>query len=183
MSTLPGDEAPQRLDRRVIYRSPWVELYVDRVAFPNGRIIEQHHFLHFPHQAVAALVENDAGEILMVQAYRYVTGTVQWEVPAGRIEDGEDIFATAAREVTEEGGCLTTGHALIYSFHAINGIGDIVHHIVRCRVTSQHPEFDRSEVRAVRWFPRAELVDMLRARTIGDGYTLTAVLLLLNESL
>lgn len=183
MTSASADELPARLDRRIIYASPWVELYVDRVAFPGGRIVEQHHFLHFPRQAVAALVENSDGKILLVEAYRYVTGTVQWEVPAGGIDPGEDVLAAAAREVLEESGCTTAGHELVYSFHAIPGIGDIVHHVVRCRATSQSDEFDHNEIRAVRWFSRQEVTEMLRCHALTDGYTVTALLLLLNAAL
>jgi hypothetical protein len=42
-----------------LYENNWVNLYIDRVEFPNGYIIEQHHLLDFDHEAVMALVEND----------------------------------------------------------------------------------------------------------------------------
>lgn len=34
---------PKRLDRTIIYENPWVNLYVDKVLFPDGRLIEKHH--------------------------------------------------------------------------------------------------------------------------------------------
>ena len=61
---------PERLARTIIYENPWVNLYVDKVRFPDGRIIEKHHLLDFEKEAVAALVENSRGEILFVHAYR-----------------------------------------------------------------------------------------------------------------
>jgi len=64
-------EAPVRLARTTIYENPWVSLYVDRVRFPGGRIIEAHHVLHFDKEAVAAIVEDAADRVLLVEAYRY----------------------------------------------------------------------------------------------------------------
>jgi hypothetical protein len=34
---------PKRLSRTVVYENPWVNLYVDKVIFPDGRLIEKHH--------------------------------------------------------------------------------------------------------------------------------------------
>ncbi len=108
---------PARLARRVIYRSPWVNLFVDRVRLPTGHIIEEHHVLDFTRAGVAVVVENAAGEILFVEAFRYVTDSVEWELPAGGIDPGESPLAAAAREVREESGWDTTGHTLLYTYH------------------------------------------------------------------
>ena len=95
---------PKRLSRTVIYENPWVNLYVDKVRFPDGRIIEQHHLLDFEKEAVAALVENSEGQVLLVHVYRYTTDTIEWEIPAGSVEEGESILEAARREVWEESG-------------------------------------------------------------------------------
>ena len=47
---------PKRLSRTIIYENPWVNLYVDAVRFPDGRVIEQHHVLEFEKEAVAVVV-------------------------------------------------------------------------------------------------------------------------------
>ena len=53
----PDDRAPVRLARTVLYESPWVNLYRDRVALPTGRILEQYHFLDLGH-AVVVIVQD-----------------------------------------------------------------------------------------------------------------------------
>lgn len=167
---------PIRLARRTIYENPWVSLYVDRVRFPGGRLIEAHHVLHFDKEAVASIVENERGEVLLVEAYRYVVDAIQWEIPAGGIDPGESILDAAAREVREESGYATTAHRLVSTFEPITGIGDKVHHLVHCRAVGAAAGFDENEVRAVSWFSRGAIERMIHARQMRDGYTLTGLL-------
>lgn len=169
-------ERPRRLGRRTIYENPWVSLYVDRVAFPAGYIVEEHHVLAFEKESVAVLVENEAGQLLMVEAYRYVTARLEWEMPAGNLEPGETVLAGAAREVVEETGYATVDLRHLYAFEPIGGIGDKVHHLVACRAVGAPAAFDRNEVRAVRWFDRAEVEALVRSQRVHDGYTLTGLL-------
>ena len=74
---------PKHLSRITIYESEWINLHVDKVKFPDGRVVDKHHHLDFPKKSVASLVENNNAELLLIQAFRYTTGTIEWEIPAG----------------------------------------------------------------------------------------------------
>ncbi len=168
---------PERLDRRIIHESRWVNLYLDTLRFPDGQVIEGYHVVTYDHQAVAAVVENEAGDLLFVQLYRYTSDTVQWELPAGGIETGESVLDAARREVLEETGWESRDHTLLYTYYPSNGSTNQVFHVVRCRATALVGEFDRQEIDAVRWLPRAEVQQMIRDRQVEDGLSLTALLL------
>lgn len=168
--------APRRLNRQTIYESSWVNLYVDRVEFPGGRIIDRHHVVHFDKDSVAALAENELGQLLLIESYRYVTGTVEWELPAGRMEEGETALIGAEREVLEESGYASIEHRLIHSFYGLIGISNITHHLVHCRVTEQVADFDANEVRSIRWFARSEIESLIDQGQIRDAYTLIGLL-------
>lgn len=170
---------PKRLSRMVIYENPWVNLYVDKVQFPDGRIIEKHHLLDFEKEAVAVLVENAQSQILFVHAYRYAIDTIEWEIPAGVLENGESILEAAEREVQEESGYETTNHELIYTYYPMNGISNAVFHIVRCQSTRKTGDFDRNEVKEFKWVARQEIQEMVEHKLIKDGFSLTALLLYL----
>lgn len=165
-----------RLARKTIYENPWVNLYTDTVEFPGGRIIDEHHIIEYDRAAVAAIVENEAGQILMVEAYRYPIDSIEREIPAGGIDEGESVLEAAKREVFEETGYESRDHELLYTFHPFNGSSNAIFHLARCRATTLTGEFDPNEVRSVRWFDRDEIMQMIRDKTMRDGYTLTGVL-------
>jgi ADP-ribose pyrophosphatase len=172
---------PRRLSRTVVYENPWVNLYVDRVQLPGGRIVERHHLLDFEKEAVAVLVENAQGQILLVHVYRYTTDTIEWEIPAGVLENGESVLEAARREVWEESGYETAGHKLIYTYYPMNGISNQVFHIARCHATEKTGDFDRNEVKEFKWVSKQEIQGMVRDRVIRDGFSLTALLLYLTR--
>ena len=152
---------------------------MDRVQFPDGRIIDKHHLLDFEKEAVGVLAENAEGQVLLVHVYRYTTDTIEWEIPAGAVEEGESILEAAKREVLEESGYETDDHQLIYSYYPINGISNKVFHIAHCYALRKVADFDRNEVRDFRWVSRQEIERMIRDRLVRDGFTLPALLLYL----
>ena len=172
---------PKRLARTVIYENPWVNVYVDKVQFPDGRIVEQHHLLDFEKAAVAVLVENDQDQILLVHAYRYTTDTIEWEVPAGGLDAGETVLEGAKREVWEESGYETTGHELIYTYYLMNGISNKVFHVARSLAVKKTGDFDRNEVKECKWVSVQEIREMINERRLADGFSLTALLLHLMQ--
>ena len=95
---------PERLSREIIYQSKWVNLYRDKVRFPDGRIIDQHHVVSFNNGAVGVIVANDNDELLLIESYRYISQSRGWEIPAGGMVDNEAILDAAQREVLEETG-------------------------------------------------------------------------------
>lgn len=172
---------PQRLSRNVIYQSPWVNLYLDKVEFPSGLVIEEFHLLDFPRSAVTAIVENNAGDIVLARIPRYASGTTEWELPAGGVEIGESEIDAARREVLEETGYTSDNHELIYSYYPMNGSANKVFHVVHCKAIDNVQGFDKDEVSETRWFTRDEIKQMIKDKITTDGFTLTALLLWLQE--
>ena len=173
---------PKRLSRTIVYENPWVNLYIDKVQFPGGRIIDKHHFLDFEKEAVGVLVENEQGQILLVHAYRYTTDTIEWEIPTGGVEKDETILEAARREVWEESGYETVNHELIYTYYPQNGISNQVFHIARSQATRKTGDFDRNEIKEFKWVSEKEIQGMIKDKLIKDGFSLTALLLNFSQT-
>ena len=168
---------PQILARTTVYQSRWVNLHVDKVRFPNGRVIEQHHLLDFDHPAVMAIVRDDKGNYLMVKVCRYTTGRTEWEFPAGGLETGEEVIDAARREVLEETGYQSGGHTLLYTYNPMVGLANQVFYVVRCQAGELAGDYDTQEIAEVRWFSSEEIWGMIRSGAMRDGFALVAFML------
>ena len=169
-------QMPERLSRATIYESNFVCLYADKVRLPSGEIIEKYHQIHEPHESVAVVVFDEKDNILFIHNRRYTVGHPEWEIPAGRVEDGEDISAAARREAMEETG--STLHSLQYlcSHNPSNGMSDAIIHVFAARIESESHLSDVDEVIAKRWFSKEEYLELLRTNGTHDGISILAVL-------
>ncbi len=174
----PNPEFPRRLGRHTLYSSNFVRLHLDTIQLTTGKIIDDFHVVESPKDAVAALVENPAGELLFEEVYRYPTGRLEWEIPAGGIDPGEAVVDAARREVFEETGYQTLDHRLLYHYYPANGNNTVRFFVVHCQVGERTGHDDPAEIRASHWLTRPQIEHMLSTNQIQDGLTLTALLLL-----
>jgi ADP-ribose pyrophosphatase len=173
---------PERLARTVVYESPWVGLWVDRIRLGSGRVIERMHVVDVAQPGVAAIVEDADRRVVMVRVPRHATGTCEWELPEGRGSSAtEPAVECAAREALEETGWTTEGHEILHTFHPVPGLSNHVMHVVRCRAVARVADFDRDEIDDVRWFTLDEIRAMVRERRVLDGFTLLALFLHLQD--
>jgi 8-oxo-dGTP pyrophosphatase MutT (NUDIX family) len=91
------------LSTRVLLDRRWLRLHEQRVALPNGTVIEEYHVVDSP-DWVAVLALTAGHEIVMVDQYRHGYGRVSRELPAGVIDPGETPIQAANRELLEETG-------------------------------------------------------------------------------
>ena len=88
------------LDSRPVFEGRVFTVAFDRVRLENGAESTREVVHHHGGACIAALT--DEGEIYLVRQYRYALGQELWELPAGKLEKGEDPFAAAKRELAEE---------------------------------------------------------------------------------
>ncbi|HPG25479.1 MAG TPA: NUDIX hydrolase, partial [Myxococcota bacterium] len=92
----------ERRPERRVQKGARFELVTETVDLPNGNRIELDLL---PHPGAAAVVPFlDADRVLMIRQYRHATGGEILEIPAGKLDAGEDPADCAARELVEETG-------------------------------------------------------------------------------
>jgi 8-oxo-dGTP pyrophosphatase MutT (NUDIX family) len=161
---------------RLIYDSEWVRLALTDIEIPGGRRFD-HHVIRMP-AAASGTVVHDAGRgVLLLWRHRFTTDTWGWEVPAGRIDDGETPEQTAARETLEETGWRPGPIRHLTTYFPHNGTSDATFHLFAADGADHvGPPSDPSESERVEWVPLQVLRDEIRAGRVGDGLSLTALL-------
>lgn len=128
---------------RTIYRGKIVNLRVDEVQLPNGKKTDREVVEHGG--AVAIVPVNDRNEVLMVRQYRYPAGKELLEIPAGKLEQGEDPSACAVRELEEETGIRAGELKLLFKFYSTPGFTNEILYLYLARgltYTGSHPDED-----------------------------------------
>jgi ADP-ribose pyrophosphatase len=103
-----GAKPEAQLDSRELYKGKIFTLNRDTVRFPDGTSAEMDVCRHPGAAAIVPFLSDPQGDepqILMLRQYRYAAGGYLYEIPAGRLDDGELPLACAARELKEETGC------------------------------------------------------------------------------
>ena len=171
---------PERLERNTIYESDYVCLYTDKVKLSSGYIIEKYHQIHYPHQAVSIVIFNEKNEILMIREKRYTVGRLEWEIPAGKIEDGESKEDAARREAMEETGCTLKDLTFLCSQNPANGMSDCLCHVFAARVDTESSIRDTDEVASKVWMPVEQVKELLRKNETHCGVSMLAILFALE---
>ena len=97
-----------------LYKGKIIDLELSEVRLPNGRTARREAVRH-PGGAAVLLVKD--GMVLMERQYRFPYGKVIWEIPAGKLNSGEDPCSAALRELEEETG-LVAEKCLYVAVHA-----------------------------------------------------------------
>jgi 8-oxo-dGDP phosphatase len=164
---------------KVVYENPWLSVREDQVEHADGtRGI--YSVIDKPDFAVVIPLENDGFHL--VEQHRYPTGERSWEFPSGSFPQGKTgtLEELAAAELAEETGFTAAKLDKLGYLDVANAItGSGFHVFLATNLTPGQPDREATEQdMRQQWFPRAELVRMLRNGTLKDAPTAAAYLLL-----
>lgn len=163
------------LTSELVYNGGLLKVYYDTVELENGHTAWREVIRH-PGGVVMVPVDEE-GNVYLVRQYRYPYAKVLLEVPAGKLEWGEDPFAAAQRELEEEIGAHAERWTPMGELLPTPGFCDEVQHIYLARGLTfgrSHP--DEDEFLEPVKIPMAELAAMAVDGRLEDSKTVAAVL-------
>ncbi len=159
---------------RQIYKGRVVDLRLEAVALPNGTSIDLEVIRHPGAAAVVPLHED--GCVTLVRQFRHAAGGFLWEIPAGKIDTGEELLACAARELREETGLLAASWLRIGSVLTAPGFCDERIHLFLARqLTRTSQDLGEDEILSVHDVPFERALEMIRNGDIDDAKTIAGL--------
>ncbi|MCR4614893.1 MAG: NUDIX hydrolase [Clostridiales bacterium] len=157
------------------YKGRIINLRVDDAELPNGEPCIREVVEHPGGVTVAALTDED--ELIFVRQFRYPYGEVVLELPAGKLEPGEDPLSAGLRELEEEAGAVASKYTDLGKFYPSPGYcGEIIHMYGATGLTFTKQNLDEDEFLNVEKIPLNRAVEMVVNNEIRDGKTQAAVL-------
>ncbi len=153
-----------------ILRARHFNARLDTVKLQNGKLTERIKIDHPEAAAIVAFV--DPARILMVRQWRYALGAETLEIPAGKVDPGEDIMTCAGRELFEETGYRARNFLEIFSYYPAIGYSDEVIRIFAASGLERISDWeDKDEISRVEVVEFERLHDMIMQGAIRDGKT------------
>ncbi len=170
------DLQEKTIESRKVYDGKVIRVRLDKVLLPDGREGMREIVEHSG--AVAVVPVDHDNRVYFVRQYRKPLEKLLLEIPAGKLEPGEDPQECAKRELAEEIG-FTPGELRQMSFmYSSPGFSDEKIYLYLARdLTRYRLENDEGEFLEVECIPLADALDMVLDGTIEDGKTIAGILL------
>lgn len=166
------------LKSEYVYEGRVIRLRVDQVELPDGRGAVREVM---EHPGAAVIVPIDAeGNVRLVRQYRDAIGQQLLEVPAGKLDHGEDPADCARRELREELGLVAGSLTVLTSFYSSPGFCDEILHVYLAEdLTQEQEDYDHEEFIEPEERPMEPLDDLLAE--LSDGKSIIGVVLAHRE--
>ena len=174
-------KAPRKvkvLSSETVFTSRVFRLNRDEIIEPCGIKVRRDVIRH-PGSVVILAIDERAAEpkVLLIQQYRYTANEVLWELPAGRIDEGEDALTAAKRELEEETGYFAHEWIPALVYYASPGFVDETMSVYAARDLRKgkaRPEED--EFITSKLVPLSRAVEWVMSGKIHDGKAIAGVL-------
>lgn len=169
------DMTEKTVSREYIFKGRIINLRVDDALLPDGSVAKREVVEHPGGVCVAALTENN--ELLFVEQFRYPYSKVVLELPAGKLEYGEDPFEAGKRELREETGAVAEEYESLGKLYPTPGYcGEIIHMYFAKNLTFTSQDLDSDEFLEVRKIPLKEAFKMVINNEIADSKTQVGIM-------
>lgn len=165
------DLTEKPLSSKSVYDGRLLHVREDRVTLPDGKEATREYIVHPGAVVVVPLL--DDGDVLMVRQFRYPLHREFFELPAGKIDSGEDPLGCGQRELLEETGYAAKSWHYLATIHPCIGYSDERILVYLARGLSEHGHRrDADEFLDNLRMPLAQAMDGVREGRISDAKTM-----------
>jgi len=175
----PGDGNPfEVITTRTAYANDWIRVFEHQVLKPDGSP-GLYGVVQYRNRAVG-VVPYENGRLWLVGQWRFPLGHYSWEIPEGGSPPGEDLAATARRELREETGLEAAALELILEMHLSNSVSDEYAAVFLARgLTRGEAAPEDTERLTVHDVSLDDAYELVCAGTITDAISVAAILKLM----
>lgn len=168
-----------RISSRRVYSGRIISVDVDGVRFPNGSTGELEMVRHPGASAVVPFLDdlkNPDPQIILIRQYRYAANGFVHEVPAGRLDPGEDPGDCARRELREETGYSAKELIPLTTFYTTPGFTDErIHLFAATGLSEGASQLESDEVLDLVHVPISRAMKMISTGELIDGKSMVAI--------
>ncbi len=169
------------LSSKVVYQGPLFNVLHDKIVEPGGRENERDVIRHNGSVVILAIDSSKSKSdpwIVLERQYRHAANQFLWELPAGKLESGEEPLSGAKRELAEETGYRAKKWRPLVEYYASPGfLGESMKVFLAEGLQPGETALEEDEEIELRLVKLSELLKMIEKGAILDGKTLTSVLL------
>ena len=173
-------EQPGRIESRRVYTGKVISLDVDVVRFPDGSVGELEMIRHPGASAIVPFLSDPRGEdpqVLMIRQYRYAAEGYLLEIPAGRLDPGEDPHDCALRELKEETGCSAEQVDHLFTMYTTPGFTDEkIHLFMATGLVAGESKRESDEFLDLEPMPLSRALELVETGEIKDAKTALGLL-------
>lgn len=159
-----------------VYEGRLVNLRVDTVELPNGRVSTREVVEHRGAVAVVPILDED--RVIMVRQFRQPAGEVLLEIPAGTLDSGENPAACAARELEEETGYRAGELREMFSSYLAPGYSsEMLHTFLALGLARSRPHAEADEFLEIVVVGLDDAVGKISSGEIKDAKTICGILM------
>jgi ADP-ribose pyrophosphatase len=174
-------ERAELLSSKVVYEGPLFRILHDKLIEPGGHPSERDVIRHNGSVVIMALDSSKSKKnpwIVIERQYRHAANQYLWELPAGKLDPGEDAVAGAKRELEEETGYSAKKWKPLVEYYASPGfLGESMKVFLAEGLVAGDARPEEDEKIEFRLVKLSDVLKMIDKGAILDGKTLTSVLL------
>jgi ADP-ribose pyrophosphatase len=169
-----------KLSSKRVYSGRVINVDIDTVRFPNASTGELEMVRHPGASAVIPFLSEldaDDPQILLIKQYRHAANDFIYEIPAGKLDGGEDPMECAKRELREETGCTARQMEHLYTFYTTPGFTDeTIHAYMATGLERGDVAHEKDEFMSVETVTLSRALELIQTGELKDAKTALAIL-------